>query len=89
MHMHMQHVSHILPVPPVYPILKEWEKQKETGMGLQITQFIPGIMSNDVYHRMTHAQKLVLIEQLAIAFDTLWSLSLPMEHLIGELKARQ
>ena len=40
---------------------------------------------------MTHAQKLVLrlIERLAVTFDTLWSLSLPIatEHLIGELKA--
>jgi len=83
----MQHVSPILPVPPVYPISTEQEKQKETGIGLQITRFIPGIMGNDAYHHMSHAQKLVLIERLAVAFDALWSLSLPTEHLIGELKA--
>ena len=83
----MQHVSPILPVPPVYPISKEREKQKETGMGLQITQFVPGIMGNDAYHRMSHTQRLVLIERLAVAFDALWSLSLPTEPLIGELKA--
>ena len=83
----MQHVSPILPVPPVYPIPEEREKQKETGMGLQITRFIPGIMGNDAYHKMSHEQKLVLIKRLAFAFDALWSLSLPTEHLIGELKA--
>jgi len=31
----------ILPVPSVYPISKEREKQKDTGMGLQINTIHP------------------------------------------------
>ena len=62
----MQHVSH----PSCSTCLYHFEgagKANRDGMGLQITRFIPGIMGNDVYHRMSHAQKLLLIERLAIA----------------------
>ncbi|KAK3938220.1 hypothetical protein QBC46DRAFT_441228 [Diplogelasinospora grovesii] len=64
---------HILPVPPVYPIPGEMKRQETTGMGRQITRFIPGVMASS----------------MALAFDACWRIQLPEKHLIGELIAAE
>jgi hypothetical protein len=73
----------ILPVPTCFPS-KEYIIR---GMGVQITQFIPGVMGNTAYPRASHEQKLVFVTRLAKAFDALWSIPIPGERLIGEIKA--
>jgi hypothetical protein len=78
---------HILPLPLVYPIIGERERQMKTGFGIQITRFVPGIMGNISYPSMVHKKKLVLVRKLALAFDALWKIPLPSPRLIGELQA--
>ena len=56
-------------------------------MGVQITQFVPGVMSGEVYPSMPYEEKLVFLRKLARAFDALWRLHPPGPRLIGELKA--
>jgi len=75
----------ILPVPPVYPIPGEKERQEATGMGRQITQLIPGDMASAVYPRLSHEERLVLVQKVALAFQACWQIQLPQHHLIGEL----
>ena len=75
----------ILPVPPVYPIPGEMERQWATGMGRQISRFIPGDMASAVYPRLSHEERLVLVQKLALAFQACWQIRLPQPHLIGEL----
>ena len=75
----------ILPVPPVYPIPGEMERQEATGMGRQITRFIPGDMASAVYPRLSHEERLVLVQKMALAFQACWQIQLPQSHLIGEL----
>ena len=79
--------SNILPVPPVYPIPGEMERQEATGMGRQITQLIPGVMASSVYPRLSHEKKLIFVRNMALAFQACWRLQLPEHHLIGELTA--
>ncbi|KAF1961701.1 hypothetical protein CC80DRAFT_522437 [Byssothecium circinans] len=78
---------HILPVPPVYPILGEMERQEATGMGRQITRLIPGVMASSVYPRLSHEKKLIFVRNMALAFQACWTIQLPEHHLIGELTA--
>ena len=75
----------ILPVPPVYPIPGEKERQEATGMGRQITRFIPGDMASAVYPRLSHEERLVLVRKMALALQACWRTQLPQPHLIGEL----
>ncbi|KAL8847312.1 MAG: hypothetical protein Q9221_007657 [Calogaya cf. arnoldii] len=75
----------ILPVPPVYPIPGELQRQEVTGMGRQITRFIPGNMANSVYPRMSHEQRLMLVRNIALAYQACWQIPLPEPHPIGEL----
>ena len=75
----------ILPVPPVYPIPGEMERQEATGVGRQITRFIPGEMASTVYPRLSHEERLILVQKLALAFQACWQIQLPQLHLIGEL----
>lgn len=77
----------ILPLPAVYPIANEAERQNIIGMGIQITRYIPGIMANSIYPHMTYEQRLQLIRNLGKAYNTLWKMSLPTERMIGELVA--
>ncbi|KAK4144547.1 uncharacterized protein C8A04DRAFT_36543 [Dichotomopilus funicola] len=64
----------ILLVPAVYPIPGEMERQEMSGMGRQITQFIPGVIASSVYPQLSHKEKLVF---------------LPRPCLIGEVNASQ
>jgi hypothetical protein len=77
----------ILPVPPVFPIPGERERQEATGLGRQITLLIPGDIASTVYPTMRHDEKLIFIRRTALAFQACWRLPLPEPHLIGELIA--
>lgn len=77
----------ILPTPPVYPIPGELARQKDTGMGRQITKFIPGVTAGAVYPKMPHEDKLIFVRNMALAFEACWRIQLPPDHLIGELVA--
>jgi len=79
----------ILPLPAVYPIPGEEQRQKTTGMGRQIARLIPGPLANSLYPRMSHQEKLVFVRNMAVAFQASWSIPLPNERLIGELCAVQ
>ena len=81
--------SQILPVPAVYPIPGEMERQEMSGMGRQITQFIPGVIASSVYPRLSHEERLVLVRKMARAFQACWQLELPKPCLIGEVNASQ
>ena len=79
----------ILPVPPVYPIPGEEQRQMKTGMGRQIARLIPGPMANSIYPHMSHEHKLIFVRKMALAFQASWHIPLPKERLIGELCAVQ
>ncbi|MCJ1387069.1 hypothetical protein MMC17_010198, partial [Xylographa soralifera] len=49
----------ILPVPTVYPIPCEEQRQRKTRKGRQIARLIPGPMANSIYPRMSHEEKLI------------------------------
>ena len=76
---------HIFPMHTIYPIPGELERQEATGMGRQITRFIPGDMADSVYPGLSHQGKLVLVRRIALAFQACWQISLPEPRLIGEL----
>ncbi|KUJ14302.1 uncharacterized protein LY89DRAFT_686780 [Mollisia scopiformis] len=79
----------ILPLPDVYPIPGEEQRQKRTGMGRQIARLMLGPMANSVYPRMSHEEKLIFVRNMALAFQACWRIPLPKERLIGELCAVQ
>lgn len=79
--------ARILPGPAVYPIANEREKQQERGMEIQITKFVPGIMASERYPSISHEDRLLFVRKLALAYDALWRLPLPVNPPIGELKA--
>lgn len=90
----MGHISRtvdagVLPVPLVFPIPGERERQKATGMGRQITKFIPGAMASSTYPSSSHKDKLVFVRKMALAFQACWRIPLPDNHLIGELVANE
>jgi len=66
----MQHVSPSFLFHLSTPFRKNG-RSKRHGNGFADYTIHPGIMGNDAYHRMSHAQKLILIERLAVAFDAL------------------
>jgi len=78
-----------LPLPDVFPIPGEEKRQKTTGMGRQIARFISGPMANTIYPHMSHEERVVFVQRMALAFQACWSISLPKERLIGELRAVQ
>ncbi|KAL6919058.1 hypothetical protein FSST1_003084 [Fusarium sambucinum] len=75
----------LLPVPSVYSIPHEKQRQETTGMGRQITQLIPGVMCTWVYPSLSHEQKISLLPKVARAFQTCWDIPLPEPRLIGEV----
>ncbi|KAI5857389.1 hypothetical protein GGS23DRAFT_587861 [Durotheca rogersii] len=77
----------ILPVPPVYPIPGEMQRQVATGIGRQIPRLIPGVMASSIYPRMSHEERLIIVQKMALAFQACWRIQLPEHHLIGELIA--
>ncbi|GAB1312107.1 hypothetical protein MFIFM68171_02317 [Madurella fahalii] len=77
----------ILPVPPVFPIPGERERQEATGLGRQITLLIPGDVASTVYPALSHDEKVIFIRRMALAFQACWRLPLPEPRLIGELAA--
>ncbi|KAF8816591.1 hypothetical protein BYT27DRAFT_6380477 [Phlegmacium glaucopus] len=76
-----------LPVPAVYPI--ESYQHPIHGMGIQITEYVHGVMANQVYPKMDEQQKLSLVPQLARAIASIWEIPIPGRRLIGELKAQR
>ncbi|KAI0867770.1 hypothetical protein GGS24DRAFT_514640 [Hypoxylon argillaceum] len=79
--------SSILPVPPVYAIPGEKKRQEAAGMGRQITRLIPGVMASTTYPQLSHEDKLIFVQKMALAFQACWQIQLPKPHLIGELIA--
>ncbi len=79
--------SLVLPVATVHPIPGEMKRQEMTGMGKQITQFIPGVVASSIYPRLSHEERLVLVSKMARAFQACWQLQLPRPRLIGEVNA--
>lgn len=79
----------ILPLPAVYTIPGEEQRQKTTGFGRQIARLIPGPIANSVYPHMSHEEKLVFVRNMAVAFQAIWHIPLPKPRLIGELCATQ
>jgi hypothetical protein len=78
----------ILPLPKVHPIPGEMNRQQATGMGRQITQFIPGVVASSIYPQHSHEQRLAFVRKMALAFQACWQIELPKPRLIGELLAR-
>jgi len=80
--------STFLPIPKVYPIPGEADRQRSTGFGRQITRFIHGNMAGSRYDAMTHETRLAFVRSMAKAYEAIWDLPLPQgQHLIGELCA--
>ncbi|KAL6816183.1 hypothetical protein V8C40DRAFT_254668 [Trichoderma camerunense] len=77
----------VLPVPQVYSIPGEMMHQNATGMGRQITRYIPGIMASSIYPQLSHKERLIFVRKMALAFSACWEIRLPEKHLIGELIA--
>ena len=62
----------ILPLPAVYPIPGEEQRQKTPGFGRQIARLIPGPIANSLYPHMSHQEKLVFVQNMALAFQAIW-----------------
>ncbi|KAI4136582.1 MAG: hypothetical protein LQ341_005542, partial [Variospora aurantia] len=77
----------ILPVPPVFPIPGERQRQEAIGIGRQITRFIPGDMAFPIYPTLSHDQRLILVRRIALAFQACWQIPMPEPRVIGELIA--
>ena len=77
----------VLPVPLVYPIPGEMDRQQTAGVGRQITQFTPGVVASSVYPRLSHPEGLIFVQNLALAFQEYWQIELPEPRLIGEIIA--
>ncbi|VUC31935.1 unnamed protein product [Clonostachys rosea] len=81
-------ISHnILPIPPFFPIPGERQRQETTGLGRQISLFVPGVLASTIYPDLPHEDKLVFIQKVALAFAASWSISLPDPIMIGGLYA--
>lgn len=76
-----------LPMAAVYSIPGEAERQRSTGFGRQITQFVPGVLAERVYSDMPHTDRLELVRKMALAWQACWDLPLPSPRQIGELIA--
>lgn len=90
----MRHVAKtvdraMLPVPEVYLIPFEKERQKSTGMGRQITKFIPGVVAMQKYPGLPHESKLAFVRKMATAYQACWVLDVPNDRGIGELIAEE
>ena len=63
----------ILPLPAVYPIPQEMERQDRTGFGRQIADLVPGQMADSVYYsHLSHQQRLNFVQRVALAFQACW-----------------
>jgi hypothetical protein len=78
----------ILPLPRVYPIPGEMNRQQATGMGRQITQFIFGVVASSIFPQLSHEERVDFVRKMALAFQACWQIELPNPRLIGELLAR-
>ena len=77
----------VIPIPTVYLIPGEAEYQQVTGFGRQIAQFVPGVIAEEVSSQLSHASRLELVRKMALAWQALWDLPLPIPRKIGELVA--
>lgn len=77
----------VIPMPAIYPIPGEAEHQKATGFGRQIAEFVPGVMMERVYGKMSHTDRLEFVRKMALAWQACWELPLPSPPEIGELLA--
>lgn len=64
--------SCILPIPSVYSIPGEMERQETTGMCRQITLLIPGVIASSVCPRLSHEKKLIFVRNMAISLQACW-----------------
>lgn len=96
MNLLMQHISstvdpNVLPLPQVFPIPNEQARQQQTGVGRQIARWVDGQMAHSIYPSLPHESRLVLVRDIARAYEALWDLPLPQgatnRPLIGELRA--
>ncbi|KAL1845308.1 hypothetical protein VTK73DRAFT_699 [Phialemonium thermophilum] len=78
---------HVLPIPLVFPIPGEKERQEATSMGRQITLLVDGEIASTTYPSMSHVERLTFVRKMALAFQACWRLPLPEPRLIGELVA--
>ncbi|KAJ6785639.1 hypothetical protein PWT90_04787 [Aphanocladium album] len=76
-----------IPIPVVYSIPSEAENQRVTGFGRQITEFVPVIMAERVYPKISHAERLHIVCKMALAWQACWDLPLPSPPQIGALIA--
>lgn len=77
----------VIPMPAVYSIPGESKHQQITGLGRQITQFVHGVVVEEFYPQMSHADKLKLICRMALAWQACWDLPIPLPRQIGEIIA--
>ncbi|EEQ27986.1 hypothetical protein McanCB56680_006208 [Microsporum canis] len=78
--------SHILPVPPVYPIPGEKRRQATTGVGRQITLLIPGVIASRTPAGSIPLPKPRLIGELVatdVGDDTILSVEPDRHHGLG------
>lgn len=81
-----------LPLPRVFTIPDEAEKQAVTGFGRQVAQFVEGRLASSVYADMPHEGRLRFVQNMARAYQALWDIPMPgnpHRPLIGELRARK
>ncbi|CAG9946355.1 unnamed protein product [Clonostachys rosea f. rosea IK726] len=76
-----------LPIPAFFPIPGERERQESTGIGRQISLFVPGVLASTIYPNLSHEDKLGFIRKVALAFSASWNISLPDPIMIGGLHA--
>lgn len=78
----------VLPIPQVYMIPGELERQAKSHFGRQITRFICGRMAGSLLPMMPHAARLAFVRNMAKAYEAIWDLPIPRSpRLIGELRA--
>ncbi|KAF4992910.1 hypothetical protein FGRMN_6853 [Fusarium graminum] len=57
-----------LPVPKVYPSSEE----RDDGLQLQISEFVPGAMASDIYPALDLNGKKMILQRLARTFQSIW-----------------
>ncbi|KAK3898404.1 hypothetical protein C8A05DRAFT_47272 [Staphylotrichum tortipilum] len=61
-----------LPVPRSFPALS-WGDRGD-GLQLQVTEFVPGTMADDLFKRVSIEDRALIVRQMARAFAALWEL---------------
>ncbi|KAL2694905.1 hypothetical protein Neosp_001494 [[Neocosmospora] mangrovei] len=86
-HIH-QTIQDELPVPRAFDI----QPKSSCGLGVQISEFVPGRSGFDAYYRLDVQDRVPIVQQIARAFDALWSIRLQRlcpSDAIGEAVAHE